>query len=151
MVLTVHNADEAAHSVMEAAPYLSGLALGSNPDENRAVRLLGFGQSRGKAWANAGGIYGWQWGGQWNAVYERSLNEGLGLIVKDPSMRDKALCRHPGGVMNVFYFDNIVLKPGESIVYPPALILVHRGDWKVVARRYAAWFQSAYPLRKQPR
>jgi len=149
--LTVRNSGEAAHHLMAASPYLSGLGLGSDPETNLAVRLLGFGQSRGKAWANAGGVYGWQWGGQWNAVYEKSLNEGLGLIVQDTTMRDKALCRHPGGIMNVFYFDNQPLKPGESVEYPAAQVIVHRGNWKVVARRYGRWFRSAFPLRRQPR
>ena len=126
------------------------MCLGADPDSNLAVRLLGFGQSRGKAWANAGGIYGWQWGGQWNSVYENSTKDGLGLIVKDTSMQDKAICRHTNGVMYVFYPTKKNLRPGASFAYPMTEVLVHQGNWKVVAHRYGNWFRSAYRLRQQP-
>jgi hypothetical protein len=148
--LRVRNSGKAAYDVMVAAPYLSGLCLGTDADKNLGIRLLGFGQSRGKAWANAGGMYGWQWGGQWNAVYDTSANEGLGLIVKDTSMQDKALCRHSGGVMHVFYPTKRTLQPGDAASYPACELLVHQGNWKTVARRYGEWFRSAYRLRSQP-
>lgn len=151
LAIAVTNSGKAPCDIVVAAPYFSGLCLGTNPDTNLGIRLLGFGQSRGKAWANAGGIYGWQWGGQWNAIYEDSTKTGLGLIVKDTSMQDKALCRHPGGVMYVCYPTKQVLRPGESVQYPAAEILVHQGNWKFVAHRYGDWFRSAYKLRQQPR
>jgi len=151
LTLSVSNSGDAEHRLLVAAPYFSGLCLGADPETNLAVRLHGFGQSRGKAWANAGGVYGWRWGGQWNAVYETSLDEGLGLIVTDADLRDKALCRHPRGVMNVVYFGNKLLKPGDAVRYPAAQVLVHRGGWKVTARRYGRWFRSAFPLRRRPK
>jgi len=150
LALSVRNSGKAEYDIIAAVPYFSGLCLGSNADSNLGVRLLGFGQSRGKAWANAGSIYGWQWGGQWNSVYENSTCDGLGMIVKDTSMQDKALCRHPGGVMHVSYPTKRVLKPGDSTRYPVAEVLVHEGNWKVVAHRYGTWFRSAYRLRQQP-
>ena len=149
-VLTVRNTGKADYNIMTATPCFSGLCLGSDPDSNLAVRLLDCGQSRGKAWSNAGGMYGWQWGGQWNSVYENSTKDGLGLMVKDTSMQDKALCRHPHGVMDVFYPTKKVLKPGDSITYPVSEVLVHQGNWKVMAHRYGNWFRSAYRLRQPP-
>ncbi len=151
MALEIHNAGGTTREMLAAAPFFSGLGLGADPDTNLGVRLLGFGQSRAQAWANSGSIYGWQWGGQWNAVYEPSAGVGLGLIVKDTSMRDKALCRHPGGVMYALYPTKETLQPGAALAFPPFELLVYSGDWKPVARRYGNWFRSAYTLRRQPR
>ena len=41
-------------------------------------------------------MYGRLWNGQWNAVYEPVLDEGLGLIIKDPDLRTRrfAAFRH---------------------------------------------------------
>ncbi len=147
---TVTNPGSNKYTIMTAMPYLTGLGLGEDTSRNLAVRLYGFGQSRGEAWANAGSMYGWRWGGQWNSVYDLSKNQGLGLITKDTSMQDKAFCRHPGGVMYVFYPDKKRLDAGESLTYPTTDLIVHEGNWKVVAHRYGDWFRSAYTLRPQP-
>lgn len=149
--LTAINTGKKTHQLIMAIPYLTGVQLGNDGNTNLAVRLLEFGQSRGEAWKNAGDIYGRQWGGQWNAVYEPSLNEGLGVIVYDKTLQEKILQRHPGGIMSVLYFVNQELPPGKVVQYPKAELLVHKGNWKVTAHRYGEWFRSAFTIRKQPK
>jgi len=150
MELTVRNDGPTARHAMVAFPYLTGLCLGADRATNRGVRLRSFGQSRAPAWENQGDVYGRGWSGQWNAVYERSLNEGLGLIVKDSGVRNKVFRRFPPAGLSVLYCDRLALARGETVRYPAVDILVHRGDWKFTARRYAKWFGSAFTLRRQP-
>jgi hypothetical protein len=148
--LQVSNQGKSSRSVMVAVPYFTGLQLGDNADTNLAVHLAEVGQSRAKAWANHGDIYGRNWNGQWNAVYELSRNEGLGLIVPDKTLQNKIFRRFAGGGMSVFYFDKQTLEPGQSIIFPQAEVLVNIGDWKVTARRYRQWFSNAFKLRQPP-
>lgn len=150
MELTVVNNGVKSHKVMSAVPYLTGLGLGENRETNLGVRLREFGQSRAPAWSLNGDIYSRGWSGQWNAAYEPAMDEGIGMIIKDTDIIDKIIRRFEGGGMSVFYFDNVELSPGEEIKYPATEILVHRGDWKFTARRYAKWFDSAFELREVP-
>ena len=150
MGLTVVNSGTETHRVMSAVPYLTGLALGENRETNLGVRLREFGQSHAPAWSLNGDIYSRGWAGQWNAAYEPTMDEGIGMIIKDPDISDKIIRRFEDGGMSVLYFDNTELSPGEEISYPVTEVLVHRGDWKFTARRYAKWFRSAFELRKTP-
>ena len=146
--LIVRNHGAGARRVMVAVPYLTGLGLGNDRNSNQGVRLVGFGQSRGAAWENCGDLYGRIWSGQWNAVYDPSANEALGIIAKDKDLRNKVVRRFPGGGMSVFYTDDHPLAPGGAIRYPTSQILVYAGDWKPTARRYGKWFDSAFKLRQ---
>ncbi len=148
--MAVRNIGDHAVTLMTAFPYMSGIVLGDDAETNLGVRLSSFGQSRAKAWQNAGDIYGRKWSSQWNAVYELSSGEGLGLIVKDKELVNKAIRRHPGGVMNVFYFDNKELQSGESLSFPLTELVVNRGGWKETAVRYGHWFRSNFKLRETP-
>lgn len=150
MRLTVVNSGDRSQKLLVAMPYLTGLGLGQDPSTNLGVRLREFGQAQAPAWSLQGGVYGRDWGGQWNAVYEPSLNEGLGLIVQDPKILNKMIRRFPPSGMSVLYFNLTELGPGQSAEFPTTQILVHTGDWKVIARRYANWFESSFPLRKTP-
>jgi len=144
---TVKNVDTSSKTVMVAAPYLTGLKLGSDSSTNLGVRLREFGQSRAPAWQKQGDIHGRGWNGQWNAVYEPKMNEGLGIIAKDTALNGKIFHRSSGGIMSVLYFDKITLAAGTSVTYPTVQLLVHKGDWKVTATRYRDWFKSAFNLR----
>ncbi len=148
--VTVRNGGDADHHVMMAAPYLTGLALGKDAAQNLGVSLAGFGQAGAPAWTNCGEVYGRVWGGQWNAVYDPASGESLGLIIQDKALDAKMFRRFPGGGMSVFYFNNRELKRGESVAYPTAQILVTRGSWRSVARRYHDWFTSAFQVRQHP-
>ena len=145
--LVVRNDGAESHRVMTAMPHFTGLALGSDPASNRALRLVGFGQSCAPAWVNQGDIYGRNWAAQFQSVYEPSRDEGLGVISLDKDLRNKVVRRSPGGGISFFYFDDQKLDPGQSIEYPTAQIIVHRGDWKIVARRYGDWFRSNFTPR----
>lgn len=151
--LTVRNDGDQAQKIMTAFPYLSGLRLGENRESNLAVNLLRCGAAGQPAWANAGGIYGasYQIAQQWQAVYEPTKDEGLGFIVMDPDIRNKAIRRFPPAGMSVDYFPPETLKPGEERRYPTVRLLVHQGNWRVVARRYRQWFEGAFKLRQPPR
>ncbi len=149
--MTVHNEGAAQHKLMLAFPYLTGLGLGKNRDTNLGLHLQNLGHSRGAAWEDQGDIHGRCWGGQWNAVYEPSINEALGIMILDKDFRNKAVLRHPGGVMSFFYFDNREIKPGDTLTFPAATVLVHRGNWKTTARRYGEWFRSVFKVRQPPK
>lgn len=148
--LTVRNQGSSPRKLRLAFPYLTGLTLGRDATTNRGVRLQGLGHSRGAAWENQGDIHGRCWATQWNAVYEPSLQEGLGVLILDKDFWNKAVLRHPGGIMSFFYFDDRALNAGEQIRFPEATVLVHRGDWKLSARRYGQWFGSEFKVRRPP-
>lgn len=150
LTLTVRNEDAGAHSVMAAVPYLTGLGLGAKRETNLGVRLVGYGQSRAPAWENLGDVNGRIWNGQWNAVYDVAANEGLGVVVKDPDLRNKVMRRFPPAGMSVFYPEKTELAAGQSVAYPTVQILVHQGNWKFVARRYRDWMTKVFPPHKAP-
>ncbi len=151
--LTVRNDGDQAQSIMTAFPYLSGLRLGEQRESNLGLDLNICGAAGQPAWVNTGGIYGRarQMPMQWQAVYEPTKDEGLGFIVMDPDIRNKIIRRFPPAGMSVLYFPPEVLKSGEEYRYPTVRLLVHRGDWRVVARRYRQWFEGAFKLRQPPR
>jgi len=150
MQLTVKNESDKPAAIMAAFPYFAGLGLGSDPNTNLGVRLHVFGQSGCQAWKDTGDIYGRHWASQWNAVYEPSNQEAIGIIVEDANLINKALYRHPGGIMNVFYFDNQQLTQNSTIKFPQTKILICKGDWKPTAVRYGQWFRENFKLRKTP-
>lgn len=148
--LTVKNASDKNVRFMTAFPYLRGLGLGENSETNLGVRLHVFGQSRGKAWADAGDIYGRHWASQWNAVYEPSSGEAIGIVVQDAELKNKVIQRHPDGIMNVTYFDMIELTPGSKISFPETKLLVYKGNWMRTAVVYGEWFRKSFKLRRAP-
>ena len=151
MQLTVANNGDTKRKIMMGVPYLTGLSLGKNRETNLGVRLREFGQSRAPAWQLNGDIYGRGWSGQWNAAYEPTLGEGIGMIVKDKDVTDKIIRRFKGGGMSVFYFDNDELDVNKEKTYPTTEILVNKGDWKPTASRYGDWFKTSFQLRKVPK
>lgn len=150
MSLNVTNTGGASRNVMTAFPYFTGLGLGTDRNTNLGVRLRDFGQSRAPAWSQQGGLYGRGWNGQWNAVYEPSLNEVFGLIVKDPDAATKIFHRFSGGGMSVLYSDKHALGPSAVFAYPPAELVIDQGDWKVVAAKYRDWFGDHFQTRAIP-
>ena len=89
MGLAVINGGVKSHKIMVAVPYLTGLSLGEDRETNLGVRLREFGQSHAPAWSLNGDIYSRGWSGQWNAAYESAMDEGIGMIIKDPDIIDK--------------------------------------------------------------
>jgi hypothetical protein len=74
---------------------------------------------------------------RWNAVYEPSADEGLGVIVAADKSEPGMIFRRfaPSG-MSVLHYPAATVKPGGNVRLPTAKILVHRGDWRVVGRAY---------------
>jgi hypothetical protein len=112
--LTVSNNGDAKHLVMMGWPYLTGIGLGKDRETNLGVRLREFGQSRAPAWTLNGDIYARGWSGQWNAAYEPKMDEGIGMIIKDPEVIDKLIRRFEGGGMSVFYQGDKVSSDGNT-------------------------------------
>jgi len=74
----------------------------------------------------------------------------LGLIVMDPEIRNKKLVlARP--CLSVQYFPPQTLAPGETLTMPPVRVLIHEGDWRRTARRYAAWFDKTFQQATPPR
>ena len=139
--------------MMVAMPYLTGIALGPDKSTNRGVHLRGWGRAQGPAWTRAGGIYGPGWNMQWNAVYEPTLNEGLGLICIDRELKQQPgrLFRRfePAG-MSVLHYPSVELDPGEAMTVMPAELLVHEGNWRVVGKEYRSQISSYIHARRSP-
>lgn len=98
-----------------------------------------------------GGVYGngHEWSSQWYAVFDPDSGGALGLIVKDPNVRNKRLWAGSATV-RVTSFPEQELKPGQSLALPPVWIKIYRGDWRPVAHEYRAWFAQAFAPRMPP-
>ena len=156
-LLVVRNEGRKARRLLTAFPYLRGLGLGADRGTNLAVKMKKHGIAGEPAWDDPtdgkysnGGVYGKHFIMQWQAVYEPTLNEGLGLIVMDAELRNKLIHRFPGGGMSVLFFPEDQIPPGESLAYPPVRLTVHQGGWREVARRYGRWFNRSFPRRLPP-
>jgi hypothetical protein len=150
MQLTVKNESDKPARIMLAFPYFEGLGLGNDSNTNLGMGLYVFGQPRSQAWRDAGDIYGRLWASQWDAVYEPSSQEAIGIIVEDSNLINKALQRHAGGIMNVFYFDNLELAQNKTVKFPQTKLLIYKGDWKLTAVRYGRWFRENFKVRRTP-
>lgn len=149
--LTVRNAGKTAHTLMTAFPYLTGLALGENRETNLGVICRTIGSAGAEAWVDCGGVYGNNVSMQWDSVYEPRMDEGFGYVVMDPDVRNKIIRRFPGGGMSTLYFTPEKLAPGAELRYPAARLVVHNGNWRVVAKRYGEWFNHAFNPRPAPK
>ena len=149
--LTVQNGGQQNAQLLTAFPYLTGVGLGPHRTTNLGVKMKKHGIPGEPAWVDSGGIYGRSVIGQWQSVYEPSLDEGLGMIVMDAALRNKILHRFAPSGMSVLYYPADKIAPGSEVAYPTTRLLIHRGNWRRVARDYYAWFRSAFQLRLPPR
>jgi hypothetical protein len=157
MQLVVKNTGNKAVQMMTAFPYLTGLGLGEDRSTNLAVKMKKHGIPGEPAWSDPepgkysnGGVYGKHFIMPWQAVYEPKMNEGLGVIPLDPDLKNKLIHRFEGGGISIMYFPNDTIKPGKSLEYPAVQLMVHQGNWRKVARRYAQWFADTFTLRLPP-
>ncbi len=149
--LTVRNTDRVAHTALMAFPHLTGLQLGPSPDSNLGLLLHSYGTPGTPAWTDSGGFYGREVTMQWQAVYDPAMNEGFGFLIMDPELRPKLLRRFAPSGMSTLYLPATPLQPGESMRLPTARLVVHQGNWRVVARRYGDWFRKQFKPRRPPR
>ena len=68
----------------------------------------------------------------------------------DPDLQPKLIRRAAPSTMSVLYIPQQRLMPNEEFKYPTTRIMIHKGNWRVVARRYQEWFKTAFSLRQHP-
>jgi hypothetical protein len=156
--LVIKNIDNKSLEIMTAFPYLTGLGLGDDHSTNLAVKMKKHGIPGEPAWSDPepgkysnGGVYGKHFIMPWQAIYEPKMNEGLGIIPIDPDLKNKLIYRFEGGGISIMYFPNDTIEPGKSSEYPPVRLMVHQGNWRKVARKYAHWFGNTFKLRLPPK
>lgn len=148
--LTVRNTADRTHTIMTAFPHLTGLQLGPRSDTNMGLMLASFGSPGQPAWTESGGVYGREVDMQWQAVYEPSKDEALGIVVMDRDLLPKMIRRFPPSGLSVLYFNPVELRPGEEHRYPVTRIMANKGSWREVAADYGRWFSKTFKLRRTP-
>ena len=131
-------------------PCLNGVRLGADSTTNMATTMdeAGFAIP---AWERPGGVLGEsnQMSMQWHAIWDPPSRNALGMIFMDPDIRPKRIELIEPKI-NLHYFPPVTLKPGESIDFPTARILVYEGNWKPAARAYRKWYGEAFTCPKPP-
>ena len=142
--LEVVNVGSEPAKLMVDFPYLNRVWPGTNRRKNLATAQHQAGYVAPVEDCN-GGIYGngHEWSMQWHAVFDPDSGSALGLIIKDPEVRNKRLWAGAAS-LRVTTFPPQELKPGQSLRLPPALIMIYRGDWRPVTREYRTWFGQAF-------
>jgi len=142
--LEVVNVGPKPAKVMVDFPFLNRIWPGKSRRKNLATVLDQAGYV-GLAQDCKGGIYGngHEWSMQWHAVFDPDSGGALGLIIQDPDVRNKRLWAG-SALLRVTSFPAQDLQPGQSLVLPPVLIRIYRGDWRPVAQEYRNWFAKAF-------
>ena len=143
--LSLTNQGEAVCSLLPAFPCLDHVVL---PEDGR---MLGVNQTGAvdKIWAYPGGVYG-------NAA-DQSIQLGcfyhgdscLGFYLEDEKFVGKEIrYRKPG--VQVRWFPEKKLLPGETLELPGAVIMAYKGTWRETARAYGEWLRSVHRLPEVP-
>ena len=144
MSFSVKNTGSDPIKLMCSFPMIGGLSLGTGQNNLMVVNdeagyIL-------PMWSFDGGIYGnaGQMSMQWGSVFDDDSGDAFGFIVRDPDLKNKQI-RYHKPVIEVSYFPEIDLKPGQTIQLPDALLLTYAGDWKHTAAEYAQWLAGSFP------
>lgn len=139
------NEGETTLSVLPAFPCLDRIVLPENG------RMLGVNQTGAidRLWAYPGGVYG-------NAA-DQSIQLGclfhdkscLGFYIEDEKFTGKEI-RYLRPGMQVRWFPEKNLVPGETLTLPAAVLMAYGGSWRKTAEAYGAWFRSEYELPTVP-
>ena len=142
--LEVVNVGSASAKVMVDFPFLDRVCLGRNRRKNLATAQDQAGYIA-PAQDYKGGIYGngHEWSMPWYATFDPDSGSALGLIIKDPDVRNKRLWAGSPS-LRVSMFPPQELRPGQSLTMPPASIMIYRGDWRPAALEYRTWFGQAF-------
>jgi len=142
--LAILNVGGKPGEVMVDFPWFGRLSLGETGRGNLATVHEQAGHLA-PARDHPGGIYGN--GGElsmrWHCLFDPASGSALGMIVKDPEVRNKRLAPDSRW-LRVTTFPATRLQPGESLALPPVQVLIYRGDWRPTARAYRAWFEPAF-------
>ena len=142
--LEVANIGGAPGQLMVDFPYFDFVCLGESRPKNRATILNQVGHI-GPSRGHPGGVYGngGEWSMQWHCIFDPDSKAALGLVVKDPEVRNKRL-RVDTPAIRISTFPEQTLKPGESLALPPLSLFIYRGHWRRTALEYRAWFAEAF-------
>jgi len=138
--------------MMGVFPFFHGIRLGNGQknlmvvnDEAGYVRPL---WTPGK---ERGGVYGHgtQMSMQWGCVFDDETKDALGFIVEDPDLGNKEIIYAKPSIQ-VRHFPPVILRPGQTMTFPPVRILVYTGDWKPAAVEYHRWLRKHFPITTAP-
>ncbi|MBR4941694.1 MAG: hypothetical protein IKZ19_06825 [Clostridia bacterium] len=143
--LKLTNCGDCEVSLIPDFPRLDGVCL---PDDGR---MLGVNQAGAvdRIWAYPGGVYG-------NAADQSAQlgclfheNTCLGFYIEDPEFVGKYI-RYSRPAVSVIWFPEKILRPGESLTLPTAVITAYAGSWHETPRKYSAWFRKSFDLPEIP-
>lgn len=142
-ILDVINMTAGPREIMVDFPFFERLCLGQTRRTNLATVLDQAGHIA-PAGDHPGGIYGngGEWSMQWHCVFDPDSGSALGLIIKDPEVRNKRLGDDSPSI-RVSTFPAHELQSGERLSLPPAQVIIYQGDWRRTAKEYRAWFAEA--------
>ncbi|OHB79400.1 MAG: hypothetical protein A2W31_13020 [Planctomycetes bacterium RBG_16_64_10] len=148
--LQVRNTGNVPREFLTCFPYLDGVRLGPDPEQNMATAMDQAGLVV-PAWARAGGVLGESndLSMQWHAIWDPASRSALGLIFLDANVRPKRLLLKKSAIA-LHYFPPVTLAPGGSVDFPAVRVMVYQGDWRPAARVYRAWYDAAYPHVEPP-
>lgn len=134
--------NDSARKVMSfEMPMIFGVCPARDPAQLTLVHPEVCGQIVTNATRSAGcqttfpgrGVMGWMdLSGERGGIYLASIDQGL------TGTRLMALPA-PGPTFDMSLTREIVVRPGETWVYPGAVLAVHEGDWHAAADRYRSW------------
>ena len=148
--LEIENTGSAPCSFLPSFPRFDGIGLGPDPAGNLATAMDQGGVTV-PAWERPGGVLGEsnQMSMQWHAVWDPASHSALSLIFMDPATRPKRIAVAEPAI-ELHYFPPVTLRPGETHRMPAVRIETYEGDWRPAARRYRAWFRTAYSCPPPP-
>ncbi len=148
--LDVVNIGNVAGQVMVDFPFIGNICLGKSRHTNLATVLNQAGYIA-PATEHRGGVYGngGRWSMQWHCVCDPDSGSALGLIVKDPQVRNKRL-GDDSPSLRISMFPEHELRPGERLSLPRVQIIIYQGDWRRTALEYRTWFANAFQPLEPP-
>ena len=139
--MTLTNRGATTVSVLPVFPRIEGIDLSAETGQMVALNQAGY---IADIWAHEGGAYGncFHNSAQFGCLFEPDTSEALGFWIEDASFRAKDI-RYVRPGIQVRWFPDRELAPGESVALPETVIAAYRGSWKRTAQAYGEWFRGA--------
>ncbi|HPO16245.1 MAG TPA: DUF6259 domain-containing protein [Candidatus Hydrogenedentes bacterium] len=150
--LDVTNTGTSVREILVCFPYLDGILLGPDPQNNLATAMDQAGLIL-PAWERPGGVFGEsnQMSMQWHAIWDPATHSALGMLFMDAEARSKRLVLEASTAsIALHYFPPVRLKPGASYTAPPMRLMIYHGDWRPAARAYRIWHDKTFPSPTPP-
>lgn len=143
--LSITNEGNSEKSILPVFPCLDKIVLSEDG------RMLGVNQTGAvdKIWAYPGGVYGnaADQSAQLGCLFDEKVC--LGFYLQDESFIGKEICYIKPSVQ-VRWFPEKILQPGQTLTLPTAVITAYKGSWKQTVEWYGEWFRSCYSLPEMP-